>query len=205
MLADAFGNLIIISANHNVFTVDAKTKITTFTGTITGLPANFTTNGAVVDADGAIIVSSANVFEGLFKVNYTDLKATKIESSEVAFNASDLANGNMLLQKEADAKTKFDVSKSVLPQFVAPVDAKVFPNPVTADQFNVSFEGNATGKYTIVFADLAGRPLQSKVVSVKGNQIETVKLTSKMPKGMYLVNVFGENKKLAFSQRIIVQ
>ena len=205
MLADAFGKLIIISANHNVFSVDVKTKLTTYVGTITGLPAAFTTNGAVADADGNIIVSSANVFEALYKVNYKTLAAVKVESTEPAFNASDLANGNMLLQKEADASSKFDVSKSTLPVFEMVGDAKVFPNPVTADQFNVSFEGMATGKYTIIFTDLAGRPLQSKVVTVKGNQIETVKLSVKTPKGMYIVNVMGEDKKLAFSQRVVIQ
>ncbi len=205
MLADAFGKLIIISANHNVFSVDVKTKLTTYVGTITGLPAAFTTNGAVADADGNIIVSSANVFEALYKVNYKTLDAVKVESTEPAFNASDLANGNMLLQKEADASSKFDVSKSTLPVFEMVGDAKVFPNPVTADQFNVSFEGMATGKYTIIFTDLAGRPLQSKVVTVKGNQIETVKLSVKTPKGMYIVNVMGEDKKLAFSQRVVIQ
>ena len=205
MLADAFGKLIIISANHNVFSVDVATKVTTFVGAITGLPAAFTTNGAVVAADGNIIVSSANVFEGLYKVNYKSLAAEKVESNETPFNASDLANGNMLLQKEADAASKFDVSKSSLPIFELVGDAKVFPNPVTTDQFNVSFEGMVTGKYTILFTDLAGRPLQSKVVSIKGNQIETIKLNSKTPKGMYIVNVMGENKKLAFSQRVVIQ
>ena len=205
MLADAFGKLIIISANHNVFSVDVATKVTTYVGAITGLPAAFTTNGAVVAADGNIIVSSANVFEGLYKVNYKSLAAEKVESNETPFNASDLANGNMLLQKEADAASKFDVSKSSLPIFELVGDAKVFPNPVTTDQFNVSFEGMVTGKYTILFTDLAGRPLQSKVVSIKGNQIETIKLNSKTPKGMYIVNVMGENKKLAFSQRVVIQ
>jgi lipocalin len=205
MLADAFGKLIIISANHNVFSVDVKTKVTTYVGAISGLPAAFTTNGAVADADGNMIVSSANVFEALYKVNYKTLTAVKVESTEPAFNASDLANGNMLLQKEADASSKFDVSKSTLPVFEMVGDAKVFPNPVTADQFNVSFEGMAIGKYTILFTDLAGRPLQSKVVSIKGNQIETVKLSNKTPKGMYIVNVMGEDKKLAFSQRVVIQ
>jgi hypothetical protein len=206
MLADAYGRLVVISANHSVYTVDVKTKIATFTGTITGLPVNYTTNGAVVDNDGDIIVSSANVFEGLFKVNFKDLKATRVETNEKKFNASDLANGNLLLQKEADAAAKFDVSKSVLPDFAAAADGRVYPNPATGDQFNVLFSGQKPGRYTIVFSDLAGRPLQLKTVSITGsNQVERVLLTSKIAKGTYLVNVLSENKQVAFSEKVVLQ
>ena len=207
MLADAFGKLVVISASHNMYTVDVKTRIATHTGTINGLPANFTTNGAVVDNDGNIVVSSANVFEGLYKFNYKDLKATKVPSAEKAFNASDLANGNMLFQKEADAASKFDVSKSVLPAYTVSAEARVFPNPITNDQFNVLFDGaTVAGRYTILFTDLTGRTLQAKVVNVvKGGQIENIRLANKAAKGMYFVKVMDENKKLAFSEKVVLQ
>ena len=206
MLADAFGNLVVISANHNVYTVDVKNKVATFTGTITGLPANYTTNGAAVDNEGRMVVSSANVFDGLFKVNYKDLKAEKIPDADKTFNASDLANGNFLLQKEADAAVKFDVSKSVLPDFAAGSDAKVFPNPVTGNQFNVLFDGQKAGRYTIVFSDLAGRAILSKSVSIgKSSQVENIRLVSKVAKGTYLIKVLNENKQLAFSEKVVLQ
>ena len=206
MLADAFGRLVVISANHNVYTVDVKSKNATFTGTITGLPANFTTNGAVVDNDGNMIVSSANVFDGLFHVNFKDLKAVKLETTEKAFNASDLANSNMLLQKEKDASVKFDVSKSVLPDLASSSDAQVFPNPATNDQFNVRFNGQKAGKYTIIFSDLAGRPLLTKTVTMLGgSQVENVRLVNKTAKGTYLVKVIGENKQVAFSEKVVLQ
>lgn len=206
MLADAFGKLVVISANHSVYTVDVKTKIATFTGNITGLPGNYTTNGAVVDNEGNMIVSSANVFEGLFRVNYKNLTAVKVQTTEKAFNASDLANSNMLQQKEKDASVKFDVSKSVLPDFAASSDAQVFPNPATGDQFNVRFNGQKAGKYTIIFSDLAGRPLFTKTVTMAGGaQIENVRLARKTAKGTYLVKVVDENKQLAFSERVVLQ
>ena len=206
MIADAFGKLVVISANHNVYTVDVKTKVATFTGTITGLPANYTTNGAAVDNEGRMIVSSANVFDGLFKVNYKDLKAEKIPDADKTFNASDLANGNFLLQKEADAAVKFDVSKSVLPDFAAGSDAKVFPNPATGNQFNVLFDGQKAGRYTIVFSDLAGRAILSKSVSIgKSSQVENIRLVSKVAKGTYLLKVLNENKQLAFSEKVVLQ
>lgn len=206
MLADAYGRLVVISANHNVYSVDVKSRVATFTGTITGLPANFTTNGAVVDNEGNIIVSSANVFEGLYRLNYKDLKAEKIQTEEAAFNASDLANGNYLLQKEKDAAVKFDVSKSILPDLSAASDARVFPNPATGNQFNVLFNGLDAGKYTIVLSDLAGRPLVSKTVAVsKSTQVENVRLASLAAKGTYIVKVVNADKQLAFSERVVLQ
>jgi hypothetical protein len=206
MLADAFGKLVVISASHNVYTIDVKSKIATFKGVITGLPVNFTTNGAAVNNDGEIVVSSANVFEGLYKLNYKDLKASIVSGTDKSFNAADLANGNFLLQQEADAANKFDVSKSLLPVFAVKADAKIFPNPVSGNQFNVLFELQKPGKYTMLFTDLAGRTVSSKVVMIgKVNQTEAFNLTSKAAKGTYLLKVINENKQLAFSERVVLQ
>ena len=206
MLADAFGKLIIISAGHNVFSVDLNTKLATLKGTISGLPANYTTNGAVVDDDGYMVVSSANVFDGLFRVSIKDLKAVKIPGTENSFNASDLANGNFLLQKEADAINKFEVPKSVLAHNYDMSDARVYPNPVTNNQFNVLFEGKKAGRYTIQLTDISGRAFLSKVVMVaKGSQVEPIRFTQKMPRGgMFLVKVLDENKQLAFSDKVVI-
>ena len=202
MVADAFGKLVIISANRNVFTVDVSSRTASLTGTISGLPANFTTNGAAVDDDGELVVSSANVFDGLFKVNMKTLKAVKIVSAEPAFNASDLANGNFLLQKEANELTRYDLK----PTIIQAVDAKVYPNPLTGSQFNVVFEYQPAGKYTIVLTDIAGRILQSRVVSIsKQGQVETIRLSSKASRGMYLVKVLKQTRELAFSERIVIE
>ncbi len=205
MLADAFGKLVVISANHNVYTVDAESKIASYKGVITGLPTNYTTNGAVVDDEGNIVVSSANVFEGLYKLTYKDLQAVKVAGADKTFNASDLANGNFLLQKEADAVNKFDVTKQVLADYTIAADAKVYPNPATGGQFNVLFEKQQPGKYTILFTDLAGRALSSKVVNIaKGNQTVAFN-AARSARGTYLVKVVNENKQLAFSERVILQ
>jgi hypothetical protein len=206
MLADAFGKLVVISANHNVYSIDTRNRVATFTGTITGLSANYTTNGAVVDNDGNIVVSSANVFDGLYKVNFKDLKAVKIPSDEKAFNASDMANGNFLLQQEADAITKFNLSNHVIPKLTQDAAARVYPNPVAGNQFNVLFENQKAGRYTILLTDIAGKIIQSKVVNVlKDGQVESLRFANKITRGTYLVKVIGENKVSAFSEKIIAQ
>ncbi len=202
MVADAFGKLLVVSANHNVFTVDVNSRVATLKGTISGLPVNFTTNGAAVDDEGNLVVSSANVMEGLYKVNMKDLAAEKIISAAPVFNASDLANGNLLFQKEANDLSRFNQIKPIIADLA---EAKVYPNPVTSAQFNVSFEGQRAGKYTIVLTDITGRALQSKVVNIaKSGQVEAVRFAGKNARGMYLVKILSEDRKLAFSEKLVV-
>lgn len=206
MIADAFGKLYVISANHNVFVIDINTRIATFSGTIKGLPAGYTTNAAAVNDDGEIVVGSANKFDGYYKLKLAGLEAVKIAGSDVKYNASDFANSNLLLQKEADAANTFSMNGSVLPAITAASDAKVYPNPVTNNTFNVLFERRPEGRYSIVVADLAGRVLQTKVVNIsKGMQTEKINLNANAAKGVYMVKVLDENKSIVITEKIIVQ
>jgi hypothetical protein len=86
------------------------------------------------------------------------------------------------------------------------VKQEVYPNPLTGNQFNVVFDQQPAGRYTILLTDIAGRSLQSKVVTIsKSNQVETVRVTGKTARGMYLVKVLNGRKDLAFSEKVVVQ
>jgi hypothetical protein len=206
MIADAFGKLYVISASQSVFMIDPATRIATYKGHIQGLPAGYTTNAAAVNDDGEIVVGSAIKFDGFYKMKLADLKAVRIEGSDIKYNASDFANANLLLQKEADASNSFSMAGSVLPIVTAASETKVFPNPVINAQFNVLFDGRPEGRYTIVLSDLAGRAIQSKTVNItKGSQVEKINLNSGMAKGVYLVKVLDQNKAIVLTEKIIVQ
>jgi hypothetical protein len=188
MIADAYNKLYIISANHNIFTVDVDTRVATHIGTITGLPA------------------SANTFEGYYKFKINDFAAVKIEGSDKTYNASDLANGNLLLQKEADAAKNFGAAdfRPVIP--VINADAHIYPNPVTSNEFKVSFEGQQAGKYNVTITDLSGKPVMTRVVNVTAKtQVETIPLNRSFAKGMYMVKVTDANNKFIFTERIVIQ
>ena len=206
MIADAFNKLYMITANHNVFTVDVDTRIATLIGTITGLPASFTTNGAAVDASGAIVVSSANSFDGYYKFKLADMAAVKIEGSDKMYNASDLANGNLLLQKEADAARNLGSAKlkEITPSLNA--DAHVYPNPVTNSEFKILFDGQKAGQYNVMLTDLSGKVVLNQLVTValKG-QVQTIHISNKISKGMYMVKVTDSDNKFVFTERIVVQ
>ncbi len=206
MVADAYNKLYVISGNHNVFVVDIDTRIATYLGAITGLPPAYSTNGAAVDKDGNIMVSSANMFDGFYKFSIKDLAAVRIEGSDKIYNASDLANGNLLLQKEADAAKQFGSPelKTIAPPISS--DAHVFPNPVTNNEFKVLFDGQKPGQYNIAITDLSGKFIMNRIVtvSVKG-QTETVKINGLLGKGMYMVKVTDAANQFVFTERIVVQ
>lgn len=205
MVADAFGKLVIVAATHNVFIVDIDTKTATLKGAISGLPVDFTTNGAAVNNDGSIVVSSANVFEGLYKVNMKDLSATKIVSVENPFNASDLANGNFLYQKEADAAKNFPLAKSSL-AVTTNGNAKIFPNPVSGSQFRVLLGNQKAGQYTVQVTDLAGRAIQSTITTITNStKTTTINLANQLTKGVYLVNLLNDNNQIAFTEKIVIE
>ncbi|HQY11334.1 MAG TPA: T9SS type A sorting domain-containing protein [Ferruginibacter sp.] len=206
MIADAYNKLYVISANHYVFSVNVETRVAKYLGYINGLPANYSTNGAAVDKEGAIVVSSANTFAGYYKFTLSDLNARKIEGSDMVYNASDLANGNLLYQKEADAAKNYGTAdfKAIVP--VITNEAHIFPNPVTANEFRISFEGLAAGRYHVTVTDLSGKPVMNRVVTVNGKtQVETVPLNRSFAKGMYMVKVTDANNKFIFTERIVVQ
>lgn len=204
MVADAFGKLYIITASHNVFILDPSTRIASFKGTITGLPGTYTTNAAAVDDDGDIVVSSSIGKDGSYKVKLDNLAATKIAGSENSYSISDLANGNLLLQKQADALRNTGAVNLPVVLTSAP-NGHVYPNPVSNSKFNVSFNGFKTGKYLINVTDLSGKAIMSKSVNIgTKDQVEQVNVTPKLAVGMYLIKVSGADKTSSFTERIIV-
>jgi len=206
MIADAYGKLYVISAARQVFKVDIDTRIASYIGSITGLPATYTTNGAAVGDDNYIIVSSANSFDGYYKFKLDNLAALKVEGSDTQYNASDLANGNLLFQKEADAKKDFNIP-SLAPLAPITTDARIFPNPVTANEFKVSFDGQKAGQYNITLTDLSGRAMMAAKVAISSKfQTETVRISKTIGKGIYLVKVTdASTNQSIFTERISVQ
>lgn len=204
MIADAYGKLYIVSANHTVFKIDIDSRVATYLGVISGLPANYTTNGAAVDDDGKVVVSSANSYDGLFKFDIKDLAAAKVEGSD-KYTASDLANGNMLYQKEVDAKRNYGIT-AALPITPVNTDARVFPNPVTANEFKVLFDNQAAGQYIILVNDLSGRNVLTQNAAVASKmQAVTVRINSALAKGVYIIKVLDAAKKTVFTDRVVVQ
>lgn len=200
MVADALGNLYVISANRYVFKVDISTKRATYITTINDIPATFTTNGAAVVADDKLIVSSASSVEGYYEVDMNSWKATRLPNSGNVYNASDLANGNLAFEgKRTTTIPAFITRETVHNDKIA-----LYPNPVIKDMFRVSFNTGA-GRYNIQLVDLNGRLMSQKIVSIGyEGQVVEVPLSATLSKGMYLVKVLDNARKTVYADKIMV-
>ncbi len=200
MVADALGNLYIISASRYVFKVDISTRVATFVKVIDGIPATFTTNGAAVVADDKLIVSSANSMEGYYEVDMKDWKGTLLPNKGNVHNASDLANGQLAFESARTTSIPAFITRETLRND----KIALYPNPVVKDMFRVSFNTGA-GRYNIQLVDLSGRLVAQKIVSIGyEGQVAEVTLPAKLSKGMYLVKVLDNGKKKVYADKLMV-
>jgi Secretion system C-terminal sorting domain len=207
LIADAFGNLFLISARQAVFSIELSSRIASFKGFITGLPANYSTNGAVVDGEGNVIVGSANSINAYYTVDLNSLKATAIPPSGQVFNTSDLANGNFAFQKEADQKASAVSAAQVNRRdLVRNSNITVYPNPVTEGSVRLYFNNQQAGRYKLQLVDLAGRVLNEQVITIASKiQVEEMILDPKFSRGVYMVKLLDGKRKATFTEKILVQ
>jgi hypothetical protein len=202
MIADDKGNLFIFSARNNVFKVSIDNKVATHLAAVQGLPATFTINGAAVDADGNLLVSSAVDASAWYVVNPHSWEAS-VYSSTGAFRASDLANSNFLQSGNRPKPTIETITRPVSDYSNL---IKVYPNPVVTDQFSMQFDKVPAGDYTMELTDVMGRVVARKKITITTeSQVELISLKSSNAKGVYLVKLADNNLKGVFEQKILVQ
>lgn len=204
IVADAFGNLYLFTASKNVFKINIENRIATHLGSITGLSGIYTLNGAAVDNNDNVIISSANTFEGFYKVNMKDLTATKLNTSGQVYNASDLANGNLLFENQL--RNSVGVAPLIQRDVIGNQFISIYPNPVFGSQFKITFDNKAAGEYNIALTDIRGKVIFSKQVFVRSaGQVENIQLKTQRANGMYLIKVTNTNKKSIFSDKIVFE
>jgi len=201
MIADDKGNLYLLSANNQVFKINTSTKVARYLGAVKGLPAAFTINGAAVNEDGNLVVSSAIDGSSYYVVHPKTWEASAY-NVPVVFRSSDLANSNYLSSTTSNKAEE----NSVLNAPVFSKNIQVYPNPVTTKNFNLQFTNLAGGNYAVIVTDVFGRTVLEKKVAVTSQKgVQNVALTTSGAKGVYLVSVTNESKKLLFGQKVVVQ
>ncbi len=202
MVADVYGNLYVITAFHSVFKVDPAKRIATFITKIEGLPESFTTNGAVINDDGKLVVGSANVTDGYYEIDMYTWKITGLKGGSNVFNPSDMANGNLAFQKD---------TKTIPVAGVIAADDKdgrisLYPNPVSTGVFRVNLPGKITGLLAIQVTDITGKLLHQQMVNATGyTQVAEVRMTQRPAQGVYMVKVLNNSKKAVFTDKLVVE
>jgi len=198
MVSDEEGNLYLFSAYHNIFKIDLASKMASFIGAIKNLPANYTTNGAAVNDDGNLIVSSASSTEGYYSVNMITWEAVKVTGDNKTAAVSDLASSHFAFQKK----------QRIIPAVLADKitnNITVYPNPVTTPSFRISFNNINTGRYMVQMVDVSGRlALQQPTDLFYQTQVLEMKMPANFSKGVYTVKVVNAGGTSLYSGKILV-
>ena len=216
IVADANGNLYLISQFNHVFKISLPSKISEYVGVISGLPSNFNTNGAAVDEKGDMVLScGSSLSKGIppfYKItNWQTLTATPLEEKIKGLgNVSDMASGNFLFQKASNTivtentpafnNTK-EVAKTTQPTFT------VFPNPVSHGRFTIK-TNNITdkGEYKMMVTDLTGRGIMEAKMNLglKSNTNSFI-FPSQEAKGTYMLLIADFFNRTVYSQLLLVE
>jgi hypothetical protein len=222
MIADASGNLYLLTANRHVFKINIEAKVAVHLGVIKGLPQGFSTNGAMVEEGSKVIIASSESTVGYYRFDLNTLQAEKISTSADVFNASDLANGNLAFDKEKKERKKKneEEAKTETQATVTESTAKnnqpeetmikngiaVYPNPVTDGFVNLSFSKQPAGKYQVQLLDIDGKLISSKEIIIKSDsQIESFKFPELSARGSYLIRVSSEENNINVTNKVVVQ
>jgi len=202
MISDDKGNLIIITARNQVFKINTETKVADYIAPIQGLSANFTVNGAVVDGDGNLLVSSAVDAASYYLLNPKDWNATPYVPANGPFRSSDLANSNFL---GARGETKpVPTIAATVPAFADQIS--VYPNPVTTNNLTIQFNKVPAGNYVLEMRDVLGRSVMQRKITVNGeNTVQTISLNKSDAKGVYMLAVLDGGNKNVFAQKVVVE
>lgn len=203
VIADDDGNLYVFSARNNVFKVNLESKVATHLGTITGLPATFTVNGAAVNAENKVLVASAMEAATYYTVDLKSLVATPFKIEGTVWHSSDLANGNLYVSGNA---AKGGATELISRNTPVSDKISIFPNPVTNNQFAIQFNQLDAGNYTVYVTDVMGRQLVQQQVNLSGeNQTQVIKISASAARGIYLVKVTDQTSKAVYSTKLVVQ
>ncbi len=224
MIADASGNLYLLTANRHVFKINIESKVAVHLGVIKGLPQGFSTNGAMVEEGSKVIIASSESTVGYYRFDLNTLGAEKVSTSADVFNASDLANANLAFEKKKkEKKNKNEEPEETKPETKPAVEETVaqkglqqeiltnngiavFPNPVTNGMVNLSFSKQPAGKYQVQLLDIDGKLISSKEITINSDtQTESFRFPELTAKGNYLLKVSSEENKVNVTNKIVVQ
>jgi hypothetical protein len=201
MISDDKGNLYILTSRNHVFKVNTETKVATHLGEVSGLPQKFTTNGAVVDADGSLLLSSAVDNSSYFVVNPSNWKATAYAMPAGVYRSSDLANSNFLASGKTTSIETIADRQGIYSNFI-----QVYPNPVTTGRFAVQFNKVPYGDYILELTDIVGRSLlQRKITISLDEQTQEIPVGRNNAKGIYMLRIVDGRQNSVFEQKVMLQ
>lgn len=192
MVADAANNLYVISAFNNIFKINLGSLSSEFVGKISGLPANYTTNGAAINAAGNIIIANAQG-AGLYEVNFKSLEAKAIQG-DFKMPIYDLASSYFL--NDTEVSTPNNLITGI----------EIYPTKVNQQFFNIKINNEKVkGNLKVELVDYMGNKLMKQNINVLRNNSEFLIKLSNYNAGVYIVNMIDASGNTIFSNKIIIE
>lgn len=181
MVADAFGNVYVISASKNVFKINVRSLNAEFLGTIKGLPEGFTVNGAAVEKDGTVLLGTSSKVEGLYSLDFTTLEARfKVDYPLAIY---DLSSPYYLRQAELDAIEDLNSHYSL------------YPTVVKNSQLNIVSKSADKANLDVTVWNINNKKVYSNSVSVQSVGEFQVNLGGALQPGIYIMKAVNQDGK----------
>ena len=185
MIADANGNLYVITARGHIVKIDMNSISAVYVGQIYNLPEQFTTNGAAVLKNNKIMLASSQPND-FYVVDIDNFKAEHYAANTLP--VYDLASKYFL--KSAPANGIINASITIIPTIVR------------ENYFNVTSATDLQGNSTINIYSADGKLMQSQTKQIVSG-INTVSI-GKVPQGIYLVKILDSNGNAVNTTKIEV-
>ncbi len=197
MIADDDGHLYLITAVNNVYQIKINSLETKYVGKISGLPEKFSTNGAAVDHEGKILLSSSLYNDAYYNVDPVNWKAHSFIPRTAIYRSADLATSNLLMVTKKNNSPQFYAGNQGL--------IKLFPNPAEKSRFMVRLTNIEPGEYFLQLTDVLGQSLlQRKIIINAATHTETILIPTQTSIGFYQVRIVNIRNKQVFSEKLMV-
>ena len=183
MVADTDNNFYIFAASGNVFKLNTNDRVLKYWGKVTGLPENYSLNGAAVNENGEVVVGSAKGGD-LYEVNINNLTAHAIYGG-VQHQIYDLASKHFIGENKGE---------------VSLVQNDIYPTKVTDGNINIQLEPSLTK--SLIKVEVFNT-VGTKVVEKTLNTGRRMSLLG-LPQGVYIVNVLGEKGETLIAKKVLL-
>ncbi|MFP3599444.1 T9SS type A sorting domain-containing protein [Chryseobacterium sp. SIMBA_029] len=189
MVADADNNFYVFSVSGNVFKISTKELKARFVGKITGIPENYSVNGAAVNSKGKVVIASAKGAP-LFEIDIETLQAKQLPG-DLNLHIYDLASKYFINDKAVSTNT------------LANLD--IYPTRV--DEHFITIKGNdkaIKGNIKLSVFDLSGKNVMQQQLSVKEGSLNQQIYLKNLISGAYIVSITDETNKILLNKKILV-
>ncbi|WP_166436978.1 T9SS type A sorting domain-containing protein [Niastella caeni] len=195
IISNGSGKLFLVPNSGNVYRIEPSTRVATYLGTITGMPARGC-NSLAMDQSGNIYMGGA--YSNVYKVNLTTFSLTQINTTSTnVWMSGDFASCTLSIQPlrvaTNDISTRNDLDAL---QPGSEIVAKVQPNPFNK-VLNAQVQLNKAEVVQVRLIDFYGKTVftRSEKLGAGVNSL-SLPVPSGLSAGMYVLELWAGNNRL---------